>query len=101
MYSFAPAWIAATAARASVALVEAADSACAVRSPTRRKRRWRDRAFHPTAAARDGRAGGSAATSIALLLDDFRHGDAELVFDQHDFAPRHQPVVHVDVDRLA
>src|SRR6476620_8261028 len=37
----------------------------------------------------------------AFRLDDFRHGDAELVFHQHDFAARHQPVVDVDVDRLA
>src|SRR5665213_2183445 len=33
-----------------------------------------------------------------FCLDDFRHGDAELVFDQHYFAARHQPVVDVDVD---
>src|SRR5579859_5487699 len=36
-----------------------------------------------------------------LRPDDFRHGDAELFFDQHDFAARHQAVVDVDVDGLA
>src|SRR5476649_2874270 len=39
--------------------------------------------------------------SGAFRLDDFRHGDAELVFDQNDFATRYQPVVDIDVDRLA
>jgi hypothetical protein len=34
----------------------------------------------------------------AFRLDDFRHGDAELVFHQHDLATRHQAVVDVDVD---
>src|SRR6476646_5428437 len=37
----------------------------------------------------------------AFRLDDFRHGDAELVFHQHDFATRHQAVVDVDVDGFA
>src|SRR5438128_6217455 len=37
----------------------------------------------------------------AFRLDDFRHGDAELVFHQHHFATRHQAVVDVDVDGLA
>src|SRR5215470_1282180 len=37
----------------------------------------------------------------AIRFDDFRHGHAELLFDQHDFAARDQPVVHIDVDRLA
>src|SRR5215813_6366401 len=38
---------------------------------------------------------------VAFRLDDFRHGDAELVFHQHHFAARHQSVVDVDVDGLA
>src|ERR1700735_5803958 len=39
--------------------------------------------------------------SGAFRLDDFRHGDAELVFHQNHFAARYQPVVDIDVDRLA
>src|SRR5262249_2615478 len=39
--------------------------------------------------------------SAAIHLDDFRHGHAELVLDQHDFAARHQAVVDVDVDGFA
>src|SRR3954454_5215301 len=39
--------------------------------------------------------------SGAFRLDDFRHGDAELVFHQHDFAPCHQAVVDVDIDGFA
>src|SRR5258708_5270015 len=42
----------------------------------------------------------SVETLMAFRLDDFRHGDAELVFHQHAFAARHQPVVDVDVDRF-
>ena len=38
---------------------------------------------------------------VAFGLDDFRHGHAELVLDQHHFAARHQAVVDVDVDGLA
>src|ERR1700752_2434724 len=38
---------------------------------------------------------------VPLRLDHFRHGDAELLLDQHHFAARDQPVVDVDVDRLA
>jgi hypothetical protein len=34
-----------------------------------------------------------------VRLDDFSHGHAELVFDKHHFATRHQPVVDVDIDR--
>src|SRR5439155_24209911 len=37
----------------------------------------------------------------AFRLDDFRHGYAELVFDQDHLAARDQAVVDVDVDRLA
>src|SRR6267154_6654671 len=36
--------------------------------------------------------------SGAFRLDDFRHGDAELVFHQNHFATRHQAVVDIDVD---
>src|SRR5665213_2811594 len=39
--------------------------------------------------------------SGAFRLDDFRHGDAELVFHQNYFATRDQPVIDIDVDRLA
>ena len=38
---------------------------------------------------------------VLFGLDDFRHGHAELVLDQHDFAARDQAVVDVDIDRLA
>src|SRR5271155_1377591 len=31
--------------------------------------------------------------SRPLRLDDFRHGHAELLFHQHDFAAGHQPVI--------
>src|SRR5258705_10863528 len=34
-------------------------------------------------------------------LDDFRHGDAQPVFHQHDFAARDQTVVDIDVDGFA
>src|SRR5262249_34539545 len=39
--------------------------------------------------------------SVPVRLDDFGHGHAELVLDQHHLAARHQAVVDVDVDRLA
>src|SRR5215470_13796131 len=39
--------------------------------------------------------------SIPFGLDDFRHGDAELVFHEHHFAACHQSVVDVDVDGFA
>jgi hypothetical protein len=38
---------------------------------------------------------------IAFRLDDFRHRHAKLVFDQHHFTARHQPVVDVNVDGFA
>src|SRR5713226_1005982 len=38
---------------------------------------------------------------VSFRLDDFRHGDTEFFFHQHDFAARDQAVVDVDVDRLA
>src|SRR3954469_1566534 len=37
----------------------------------------------------------------AFRLDDFRHGDAELVFHQHHLATRHQAVVDVNIDGFA
>src|SRR5437762_5033752 len=43
----------------------------------------------------------SPIASIALRLDDFRHGHAELFLDQYHFAAGDQAVVDVDVDRLA
>src|SRR5512138_1487981 len=39
--------------------------------------------------------------AAAVDLDDLRHGDAEVFFHHHDLATGDQPVVHVDVDRLA
>src|ERR1700704_5126232 len=39
--------------------------------------------------------------SGAFRLDDFRHGDAELVFHQHHLAARDQAVVDVDIDGFA
>ena len=51
--------------------------------------------------ADDQKSHGSLLSSVPFRLDDFRHGHAELVLDQHDFAARDQAVVDVDVDRLA
>src|SRR5207302_448794 len=39
--------------------------------------------------------------STALRLDDFGHGHAELVLDQHHLAAGDQAVVDIDVDGLA
>src|SRR5579863_5045098 len=39
--------------------------------------------------------------STAFSLDDFRHGDAKLVFHQHHLAARDEAVVDVDVDGFA
>src|SRR3954454_9711048 len=39
--------------------------------------------------------------SATFRLDDFRHGDAQLVFHQNHFAARHQAIVDVDVDGFA
>src|SRR5689334_7231379 len=155
MYSLAPAWIAATAARASVCTPQApvgtwmcsasrrstrsrmssatstisrsaplperstamacsllsacvtdaplsiailvALVSCPLRVPTIRRRMGWLRVFGYWF----GLLVGLARASIAVRIDDFRHGHAELVLDQHDLAARHQPVVHVDVDRLA
>src|SRR3954454_5663330 len=38
--------------------------------------------------------------SVSVAFDDFRHGDAKLLFDQYHFTARHQAIVDVDVDRL-
>ena len=38
--------------------------------------------------------------SVSLRLDDFRHGHAQLVLDQHHLATRDQSVVDVDIGRL-
>ena len=46
-------------------------------------------------------ASSSAFAQFFFGLDDFGHGHAELVLDQHHFAAGHQPVVDVDVDRFA
>src|SRR5580658_6557609 len=50
---------------------------------------------------RFGQARDRQRASGAFRLDDFSHGDAELVFHQNHFATRDQPVVDIDVDRLA
>src|ERR1700733_14284303 len=50
---------------------------------------------------RAGQARNRQRASGAFRLDDFSHGDAELVFHQNHFATRDQPVVDIDVDRLA
>src|SRR3954451_10823663 len=39
--------------------------------------------------------------SAPLRLDHFRHGHAELLFDEDDLTTSDQPVIDVDVDRLA
>jgi hypothetical protein len=39
--------------------------------------------------------------SIPLRLDDFRHGHAELILDQHHFAAGDQTVVDMGVDGFA
>src|SRR6478735_6465833 len=38
--------------------------------------------------------------SVPFRLDDFRHGHAELVFDQYDLAAGDEPVIDVDIDCL-
>src|SRR3954469_23815598 len=137
MYSFAPAWIAATAARASVPVPQATIG-IEMRSASSRVTRSRMSTATSTiirSAPRPERSTRSAISAfsawvtaaplfIAILvamvscpcsvptisrrmslapfsLDDFRHGDAEFLLDQHDFAARHQTVVDVDVDRFA
>src|SRR3954452_23798891 len=152
MYSLAPAWIAATAARASLEMPQATIGTwmCSASSritrsrisrATSTKRRsaplpprstaiacsvvsawvteaplsiailvaavsWpfnvptmRSRMLISCPSVRAGHAR-AVATLMAFRLDDFRHGHAEFVFHQHDFAARHQPVVDIDVDRF-
>src|SRR5579862_3716377 len=143
MYSLAPAWMAATAARASVAVPQATIGTwmCSASSPRTSSRMAMATSTISRSAPRPARSTASpwamsaawvtvAPFSIASLVavvswpssvpmmrsrmgfipswrplgtlrpDDFRHGDAELFFDQHDFAARHQAVVDVDVDGL-
>src|SRR5204862_2400338 len=137
MYSFAPAWIAATAARASVEVPQATTgtvmcsaSSRAIRSPMSIATSTISKsAPRPERRTRSAMSALSACVTLAPLfiailvatvswpcsvptirrrmcstpfrLDDFRHGHAELFLDQHDFAACDQPVVDVDVDRLA
>src|SRR5258708_4799263 len=54
------------------------------------------RLYFPTPGTRFARP-----ESTAIRLDDFGHRHAQPVVDDHDFAARHQPVVDIDVDRLA
>ena len=37
---------------------------------------------------------------LPIGLDDFRHGDAETVFENHDFTTRNQTIIDVNVDCL-
>src|SRR3954466_486849 len=149
MYSFAPAWMAATAARASVDVPHATTGTvmCSAsirvirsristatstisRSALRPERSTRSAISAPSAwvtvaplsmaslvasvswprsvptirrriSGCPSRYSDAAVASRALRLDHFRHGHAEFVLDQHDFTARDQPVVDVDVDRLA
>src|SRR5215218_2076720 len=148
MYSFAPAWMAATAARASVDVPHATTGTvmCSAsirvirsristatstisRSALRPERSTRRAISAPSAWVTvapfsmaslvasvswprsvptirrrmgfDPSRYRAAGYSAPFRLDHFSHGDAELLLDQHDFAARDQPVVDVDVDRLA
>src|SRR3954464_238202 len=154
MYSLAPAWMAATAARASVVMPQATIGTwmCSASSRITRSRMSRATSTIKRAAPLPPRSTFMACSlpsawvpeaplSIAILvavvswpfnvptmrsrmfyllfvcssrlrrvspkwlaafrLDDFRHGDAELVFHQHHLATRHQAVVDVDVDGFA
>src|SRR3982751_46370 len=55
----------------------------------------------PARGKKEKQARSEQKSSASFRLDHFRHGHAELFLDQHDFAARDQPVVDVDVDRLA
>src|SRR3569833_4642103 len=155
MYSFAPAWIAATAARASLVMPQATIGTwmCSASSRITRSRMSMATSTSsrsaplPPRTTRIASSMSSACVSLAPLsiailvavvscpfrvptiksrmicscqyraifgvrfdasrglrafrLDDFRHGYAKLVFHQNHFATRHQPIVDVDVDRLA
>src|SRR4051812_41001060 len=151
MYSLAPAWIAATAARASLEMPQATIGTwmCSASSRITRSRMSRATSTSSRSAPLPPRSTAIACSiasawvteaplSIAILvavvswpfnvptmrsrifyllfvcsrrlrrvspkwlaafrLDDFRQGDAELVFHQHYLATRHQAVVDVDVD---
>src|SRR5690348_7439883 len=139
MYSLAPAWIAATAARALFSTPQAT-MATWMRSisslPTRSRMSTATSTISRSAPLPD-RSTASACSidsawvtaaprSIAILvavvswplsvptmrslmlaslvpfgLDHFGHGHAELILDQHHFAPGNETVVDIDVDRLA
>src|SRR5215213_3882179 len=147
MYSFAPAWMAATAARASIEVPQATTGTvmCSASIRVMRSRistatsTINRSALRPERRTRSAISAPSACVTVAPLsmaslvasvswprsvptirrrisqypswysaaklrpfrLDHFRHGDAKFLLDQHDFAARHQPVVDVDVDRLA
>ena len=83
--SIEPAWV--TFAPRSIAILVAAPI-WPFRPPTMRRRMV---LFLLVSSLRSSDAG----------LDDFGHGDAQPVFDQHDFAARHQAVIHIDVDGFA
>src|ERR1043166_4299123 len=144
MYSLAPAWMAATAARASFVTPQATIGT-AMRSASNRRTSSRISSATSTirrSAPRPERSTASACsislawvtlaplsiaslvavvswpfrvptirrrmavsfqerTSGPLRLDDFRHGDAELVLDEDNFAAGDETVVDVDVDGLA
>ena len=140
MYSLAPAWIAATAARALFSMPQATIGTWMCSSSSlldqladvdrdldhqqvgalagaQHGQRLLDRfgvGDGGAAVHRDLGRGGELALEraddekshgslplVSFGLDDFRHGHAELVLDQHHLAARDQAVVDVDVDRLA
>src|SRR6202043_3657468 len=91
--SWSSAWV--TEAPLSIAILVAVVS-WPLRVPTIRRRialsfQWLDRL------RREARA----TASTAVRLDDFGHGHAELLLDQHDFAAGDQAIVDVDIDRFA
>src|SRR5436190_6573144 len=152
MYSLAPAWMAATAARASLVMPQATIGTwmCSASSRITRSRMSRPTSTSSRSAPlperstrmpcslsaacvtvaplsmailvaavswpfrvptmrsrmfcscywRAPRGGRRVRLSAFVRVDDFRHGDAELVLDEDDFAARYQTIVHVDVDRL-
>src|SRR5471030_437198 len=140
MYSLAPAWMALTAARASLVMPQATIGTWmrSASSRSTRSRMSRLTSTNKRSAPRPERSTASACSllsawvteaplSIAILLasvswpprvpminrlmflfplvllglDYFGHRYAELVFNQHDFAACHQPVIDVDIDRFA
>src|SRR5690242_2035427 len=93
--SLPSAWV--TEAPLSIAILVAVVS-CPFNVPTMRSR-MRVSCSYPSRPRRALIVLGNALA--AVRLDDFCHGHAELVLDQHDFAARHQAVVDVDVDGFA